>query len=413
MHWAAWSIALLIMAVGIFLRVQPSAGFKGFGFDEALYREYVIQVDAVGLENYPAICENYITDQRRPEVMAKLPPTRFLYIACGWAWKRVQFGDARPLPARTPGFVQNDPALRSLDHVSTLFAVLLLGLSGIAAWRMLGVWPGLGVLALMSVAPTAIHMAQHALIDGFFAFFALLSLWTLWEALQHPNRAGWLAAHGAALGLMVLVKENAFFVFVALAAIVGLNRWARFGTVTPRLLLAMIVGPLAGLTILIWIAGGVEQFIEIYKLLVSKAQNLRYAIMTGDGPWYRYLVDIMLVSPIVLCLAIGGVFTSLKENRPLLYLSAFIGFSYLIMCNVRYGMNLRYASIWDLPLRALAIAQIGLLARPFGKHASLIAAVMVCALCALEFRQFGIFFKEFGLYELASEGLLRAVRILK
>jgi len=30
-------------------------------------------------------------------------------------------------------------------------------------------------------------------------------------------------------------------------------------------------------------------------------------------------------------------------------LVAFVGFSYLIMCNIRYGMNLRYASIWDLP----------------------------------------------------------------
>ncbi|MDB6171262.1 MAG: hypothetical protein JWL59_573 [Chthoniobacteraceae bacterium] len=413
MQWLAWSTALLIMAVGIFLRLQPSAGFKGFGFDEALYREYVIKVDAVGLENYPAICQNYIDEQRRPEIMAKLPPTRFLYIACGWAWKRAQFGDAPALSARTPGFVQTDPVLLSLDHVSALFAVLLLGLSGIAACRMLGVWPGLGVLALMSVAPTAVHMAQHALIDGFFAFFALLSLWTLWEVLQHPGRTGWLAAHGVALALMVLVKENAFFVFVALAAIVGLNRWARFGIVTSRLLLVMIVGPLAGLTILVWVAGGAGPFIEIYKLLVSKAQNLQYAIMTGDGPWYRYLVDIMLVSPIVLCLAIGGFFTSVKESRPLLYLTLFIGISYLIMCNVRFGMNLRYASIWDLPLRALAVAQIGLLARPFGKHATLVAALLVCALCAYEFRQFGIFFKDFGLYELASEGLLRAVKILK
>ena len=32
------------------------------------------------------------------------------------------------------------------------------------------------------------------------------------------------------------------------------------------------------------------------------------------------------------------------------------------MANVKYGMNLRYASIWDLPLRALAAAQLGLLA---------------------------------------------------
>ncbi|MES2570024.1 MAG: glycosyltransferase family 39 protein, partial [Verrucomicrobiota bacterium] len=413
LKWVVWAATALIMAVGIYLRVLPSAGFKGVGFDEALYREYVIKLDTVGLENYPAICERYIEDQRKPGMITKLPPTRFLYVVCGWLWKRMEFGDQAPANSKAPGLAQNDPALLSLTHISSLFAILLLGLTGVAARRMFGTGAGLGILALMSVAPTQIHMAQHALIDGFFAFFATLCLWTLWETLQSPGHTGWLIAFGCSLALMVLVKENAFFVFVALCALVGTNRWTKFGTVTPRLLLVLIIGPLAGLTLLMTLAGGVDQFIEIYRLLVSKAQQLEYAVMTGDGPWYRYLVDLLLVSPIVLCLAIGALFTSAKESRPLLYLTLFMAFSYLIMCNVRFGMNLRYATIWDLPLRALAIAQIAILARPHGRQTVLVTTVLVACLCAYEFRQFGIFFQDFGLYELASEGLLRAIKIIK
>jgi hypothetical protein len=83
------------------------------------------------------------------------------------------------------------------------------------------------------------------------------------------------------------------------------------------------------------------------------------------------------------------------------------------MCNVRYGMNLRYATIWDLPLRVLAVAQLALIAGFFGPRRLLVLAVGVAAICAYELKQYVTFFKDFGLYELVSEGLLRAVKILK
>ena len=43
----------------------------------------------------------------------------------------------------------------------------------------------------------------------------------------------------------------------------------------------------------------------------------------------------------------------------------------------------------------------------------MLGALLVAATCAYEWRQYTIFFAEFGLYELVSEGLLRAVKILK
>ena len=278
---------------------------------------------------------------------------------------------------------------------------------------MFGGPAAIGILALMAFAPLQIHMGQHALIDGFFAFWAMLCLWTLWENLRHPDSPGWLIAYACSLVLMVLTKENAFFVYVALWGLVTVNRWARFGATTPKLLLVMCGAPLMGVAILVALAGGVESFIEIYRLLVSKAETLRYAIMTGDGPWYRYLVDLMIMSPIILCLALTGLFTSVRQSRELLYLALFVAFSYLVMCNVKYGMNLRYATIWDLPLRAVAIAQIGVIGTFFERRRALVTVILVAALCAYELRQYVIFFKDFGLYELVTEGLVRAVKILK
>ena len=410
---ALWLLALLILAVGIGLRVYPSAGFTGTGFDEALYRDNVLKLDKAGIFNYPAICQIYMEDQRKPESITKLPPTRFLYIYTSWLWKRAEFGDAPPVAPRTPGFVEHDPALASLHRVACLFSCLGLIVSGLATWRILGLRALPGVLALMAFSPLQIHLGQHALIDGVFTFWAMLCLWLLWENLQKPNNARLLAAFGVSVGLMVLTKENSFFVYLALCGLIAANRWARFGTVTPKLVLIGIAGPLLGVVVLVLLAGGVPQFVEIYSLLVSKAENLTYAIKTGDGPWYRYLVDLLLISPLVFLLAVGGVFTQVRGNRAFVYLVAFVGFSYLVMCNVKYGMNLRYASIWDLPIRALAAAQVVAVARRFGQRQTLVASIAIAALCAYDLRQYQIFFIDGRLYELVTGGLLQVVKILK
>lgn len=408
-----WLLAVLLLGFGAFLRFHPQPGFKGVGFDEALYREYALKLESFGIGAYPEICEVYVEDQRKPDSIAKLPPTRFLYVFSGWCWKKIRFGDAPPANPKAADFPRTDPILRSLHEVSGGFTVLLLALTGIWVWRAAGPHWALGILALMACAPVQIHMGQHALIDGVFAFWATLCLWALWENLQAPNRPGRLFTYGAALAALVLVKENAFFVCAGIAALLGVNRWARFGAVTPRLLLISCLGPCAGWVVLVWLAGGLPAFFEIYTLLVHKAQHLPYAIKTGDGPWHRYLLDALLVSPWIVCLAIGGVFSGLKQNRWLLYLAVFVAVTYALMCNVRHGMNLRYATIWEFPTRALALAQIVELSRRSAQRHLLWAAAAVALLCVYDLRQYRVFFQDFPLYELAPEGLLRAVKILK
>ncbi len=410
---AIWLLVAFILALGILVRVWPSAGFTGTGFDESLYRDNVIKLDRAGVFHYPAICQLYIEDQRNPETITKLPPTRFFYIYAAWLWKRAEFGSAPPVPAKTPGFTEHDPALVSLHRVAGLFSCLGLIVSGLAAWRMLGLRALPGVLALLAFSPLQIHLGQHALIDGVFTFWAVLSLWLLWENLQKPNDRRLLAAFAVSLALMVLTKENSFFVYLALCGLIATNRWAKFGDVTPKLLTIMLAGPALGVVVLVLLAGGPAQFAEIYRLLVTKAQNLTYAIKTGDGPWYRYLVDLLILSPLVFVLAIGGIFSQVRGSRPFVYLVAFVGFSYLIMCNVRYGMNLRYASIWDLPIRALAAAQVGVITARFGQRQALIASIAIVALCAYDLRQYFVFFVDGKLYELVTAGLLYTVKILK
>jgi 4-amino-4-deoxy-L-arabinose transferase-like glycosyltransferase len=246
----------------------------------------------------------------------------------------------------------------------------------------------------MSVVPTQLHMSQHALVDGFFTFWALLCLWLFWENLRAPHNWRWVIALAIGLALLVLTKENSFFVWIALIVLLVVNRWLQFGTVTRELIVAMIVGPLLGVVVLVFLAGGIDMLWQTYQLSVGKNFELRYAILTGDGPWYRYIVDLILVSPVVVILALGSIFRLDRTKKPELFMSIFIAASYLVMCNVKYGMNLRYANIWDMPLRFLAFGSLVGIVAPIRRYRNIMLGIAVALICAIELRQYIILFCE-------------------
>ena len=386
---------LLVGIVGVALRIYPSASFTGIGYDEGLYRGYVSDLISHGITSYPDIAEHYVEQQQRlPAVI--LPPTRFLYIFSAYLWHQATGADA----------------LRSLHGVSCLFSILLLFAGAGFAWRLAGPIWALGVFALMSCAPMQIHMAQHALIDGFFAFWATMSVWLLWENLKRPNDPLRLSLFAASLALMVLTKENAAFAYIGLLVLLGTNRWLHFGAITRSLLLVTAAGPLAGVVILIFLCGSAETFIMTYRLVVSKAAVLPYAIATGDGPWYRYLVDLLLASPLIFLLAWAAIFRLQQSDKQSLYLLTFVAATYLLMCNIRYGMNLRYTNMWDMPMRYLALGCLVDVTRSIRRR-ELILVIAVALLCVIDLRQYYLFFVQHDLYELVTAGLLRALQILK
>lgn len=303
--------------------------------------------------------------------------------------------------------------LLSLKRVARWAAVLTLGAIGIAAWRMLGPPAGTGALALAATSPLAIHMGAHAFVDGFFAFWAALCVWLVWENLQRPREPWRLAALGIALAGLVMAKESALFVYLALCAALASARWLRLGTVTPPLLLVMLAGPLAGVLVLASLAGGFGVFVEIYRAFAANAQTLPYAIAHQDGPWHRYLLDLLTVDPLVLLLALSGLATVALEKRACLFLLVFTAASYALLCNIRFGQNLRFATIWLLPLSAFAAAQLIALASHARRRAAVTSIALFAAVCAFDLRQYRVLFVDHPIYDVVPISMLRALEIIK
>ncbi len=392
--------ALLILIAGLALRLLPFFGVPDrLTVDEHLYITNVSMVKAVGPSEYAALVQNYVRTQARME-MVMLPPTRCVYILLGWAWDAAFHTGPR----------------MALRYVAAIFSCLSLVLSGVLAFRMGGARVALVVMALMAVAPLELVMAHRELVDGVFAFWALLSLWLLWENMQRPGRLGWLAVYAGSIAVMVLTKENAFFATVGLGGIIctaalvpGLN----LGKSTWSTVIATFAGGLLGVTVLICIAGSPQTLIETYRLLVTKAEKMTFAYQSGGGPWFRYIVDLMLVSPAVLLPAIGGIFALRRDSRQGIFLLLFMVFSCAVMVNVKNGMNLRYATMWDMPLRYLAAGPILQLAGALRRWPLAAVVVLLAVVGGVELHQYCLIFVQHDIGDPITQFLMFALEIVR
>lgn len=387
--------AAIVAVIGLFVRIYPFAGYPKVGFDEHIYESYVNRLSE-GI-SYPSLIESYIETQTRIP-SAFLPPTRVTFLSSACVLKNLTG-------------VSSFDALRTVSLIAGVLAVFV---AAAFAWRAAGLRTACGVLALMSVAPLQIHLGHRALIDGFFAFWTLLCLWMLWETIRHPRDGRWLLGYGVALALLVLTKENAAFVFIAILAILALNRWLKFGEINSKLLLATLIAPALAVLFLIALSGGAEAFFHTYLLNIQKSYVLDYAIKTGDGPWYRYLVDLFALSPLVMLLACSGLLQTRRENSWQLFLALFTIVTYAVMANLRYGMNLRYGAIWDVPLRCFAFAQLTAFAVRFSNRwRPYVLPTLLLVVSAADLRQYFTLFVKGAIYDPVTRELLRAVDILK
>ncbi len=407
-----WSLLAGILVAGIFLRLPPAAfehpplrvlsgvhlqsRLKGIGVDEKLYCDYVQELGQSGLSSYSQLVHHYV-EKQKALTAAILPPVRFLYIFSAFVWQKCFGGDA----------------VNAVRNVTAAFSMLTLLLAAVFAARLKRPGYDLALTALMAFAPTQLHISQHAIIDGFFSFWVLLVLFSFWESLCHPQNRIWSVVYGIGLVALVLTKENTLFVWGAIVIILIANQWLRMGTVSRELFFATFLAPLIGILILVLLAGGISTLIETYRLFFEKNYGLKYSAQNQDGPWQRYLVDLLLVSPLVLLLALGCICNLDREKKLEWFLALFFISTYAMMCGLRYGINLRFGNMWDFPLRVLALGQLTLIAQFIRRWQGFAFASFVVLICATEIRNYVVLEVRYPLYDLVTTDLARALHILK
>ena len=391
-------VLLLILGVGAVLRIWTTRTYTKEGQDEHLYGIYVNTIDTTGgITHYrKLIAMNRQVQEGYSQ--AFVPATRI-----GFIW-----------PAYACFKVFHVTPIQSLRIVSCASSILLLLLAARIGWHAGGKIGMLGLTALMSTAPLHVYLAQRSLIDGYFAFWAVIVLWLLWRNLRIKRHWGWLSAYGISLTILVLTKESAAFVFLALLGVLAMGRLLRLGEVGLELVATTLLAPALAVGILCLLMGGPHEFISFFQLFAARNEVSDYSIATQDGPWFRYLIDFILISPLVAVLAIGAIFQLRVTDRLNMVMALFLGFSFVVMAWVEYGMSLRYAAYWDVPLRWLALTQILLFAQRLRKlNPAMVAVSVLLLVCASDLWQYNVYFVKAKLYDPITTNLVYAAGLTK
>ncbi|MFA5725169.1 MAG: glycosyltransferase family 39 protein, partial [Candidatus Omnitrophota bacterium] len=277
---------VIVLAVSLLLPTLARVPYFSYA-DDVCYFKYATWIGEKGLNGLSGLFQGFIADQPN---WFNPHPLRIGFIILSAAWLKIL------------GY-----SLLNLAFLSLFSYALFLGFSYYFSRKYLGEQLALLLVILLAFSPLQMAMARRAFVDSSLNLFSLLAVWLFWDFLKNRGRARFIL-FVAVYTCSILIKETSlllifvFFSFLLFSRFIYKEK-VPFKKTTVLLALPVI---LAGL---VYLACGVSSYMPgIIKILLMPAPADSYASLFCSGPWYRYLIDYMLLSPWVVILTIGFIF---------------------------------------------------------------------------------------------------------
>ncbi|MCE9593241.1 MAG: glycosyltransferase family 39 protein [Planctomycetes bacterium] len=387
----AWIVCLVCVAGWGAYLASTLGTIEYEGLDEARYLHYATQVSTHGPSAFPGLFTEYLGD---PAAQRVPNPLRVLYIVASAGWCGL--------------FGASFASLSSLSLACHLLTVLV---TFAAARKYFGEARALVFACTLALSPLLSGLARRALMDSFATLTLGLAIWSFlaWTRDFASRRRALLFA--ATLFVALTTKENhvlfvpAFVIFLV---------WLAFGRrerVPWRVAAAAFGVPsvLAGL-VFVGAAGGFEPLVSMLRVIIASPATNKYAQRFGDGPWYRYIIDFLMLSPWITLASLGAAGAVLlgralrgREALEFLVVLVVVGLAMLAL----FTKNVRYLAFLEIAWRGLAAAFLFELFGRFGARAALWGGLALGAVaCAVDAATFRFLFLANGLYDPITAALL-------
>jgi hypothetical protein len=330
--WILVSLFALALRWSFLPNQHSTSPRRPHGVDEQTYANFSAALHEKGWTQYQKLIQDY-AHENTP--VATPPPTRLLLIG----------------PGAILQILLNDNSPRPLAIASLVFDTLFILAVFMVLFRRDTSLSNLAVGMAVGFSPLAIGMARWALGDVFSAEVFLVSFWAWLRGVQGSNnRWVWLGVIGWTLGL--LIKE-AHWIFVP--SLFGVLLYLKYQKKTVPLWYwgTPLLPLLLGLFLFAGICGNFSSAWLIYTHHLSSAMVNPYATKYLDGPWYRYLVDYVIISPATTLCWIAAFFAWRNwVKNPWLASNLILGVGGLVVFSlIPHHFNLRYTIACDLALR--------------------------------------------------------------
>ncbi|MFA4989492.1 MAG: glycosyltransferase family 39 protein [Candidatus Omnitrophota bacterium] len=385
-------VAIIVLAVTLILSTFGQVHFFS-EYDEGCYLKYATCLGEKGLSGLTGIFQEFIADQPN---WFHPHPLRIGFIILSAAWLKIL------------GY-----SLLNLAYLSLFCFVLFLFFSYYFSRKYLGEQFALLLVILLAFSPLQLAMARRALMESAINLFSILAVWLFWDFLKNRNRLKGLLFI-AVYTCIILIKETSLFLIFVFLSYFLADRFIYRNKIPLKEIAFLLSLPLALGGLVYLVSGALPYMPDIIRIVLIPLPADSYAALFCSGPWYRYLIDFMLLSPWVVILTIGFIFNfffhrqedALSRYFIFVFVLTFIIFTIFLK-------NVRYMIILDTPMRLFSLLMLNKIAeRAYPQGAMKLTFALVILLAFFDCLNFYHLFVGEGIYDPTSFFLLRAKQII-
>lgn len=382
---------IIFSAVTVYLSI-PKENMFANAVDEGYYLTYAKIIAKNGIGEFPALLREYLNTK---DVQLFPHPARLGHILMTALWFKV-------FPST---FV-------SLAHFSYLMFILLILLSFYFTKKLFSRDLAYLYTLLLSSSPILMHSGRRCLQDSNINLFWALSVWLFLDFLIGRQKYKFILFL-VSFYLSILIKESSvilmiFFVFAYLLykfAYKQKIRWSYFFG------LVIIPTLLSSLTFILFL--GADNFIGLIKFISGvhfpKVVASTYSFY-NTGPWFKFIIDFLLLSPITTLLFIGYFFYILSLRKfewKQVYFAAFFVVIFAISSSMKYTKIIRFVSILEISVCLFSVFALYELFRQKDLRFQTYCVIFFTALiCFVNYNTFNFLFLRMGIYDPFSNLLL-------
>jgi len=290
------------------------------------------------------------------------------------------------------------PSYSLLGLVSTASFLLFLAVCFYYSRKHFGWDIALLFTLFLSSSPLMLGLSRRALLDSPINFLWGLAVWLFLDLLSYP--ALWkYALFILTLCFSITVKEMSV-VLIPFFVLTGVWGCFKGRPVKVWQILGLIFIPaFVVLFFYAWVLGGLEPLrlvaIGVFKTHFDVQHPNPYAVYFCSGPWFRYVLDFLLLIPVVTLLFIGYCFVFVCEREAVdwkqKYFLAYFVFIYAVMNSLVNSKVVRVVVNLEMVMALFAVFMLMRLSMRY----------------PAEKRKMGLLFMAFAIFVVNLDGFLR------